>query len=58
VLATVALKGGGLIAEVKARPDVRLVTVGPANRDDLPDQLASVLRGEGGGAPGAKGEER
>jgi nucleoside-triphosphatase len=47
VLATVALKGGGLIAGVKARPDVRLVTVGPANRDDLPGQLARDLRGKG-----------
>jgi nucleoside-triphosphatase len=51
VLATIAVKGGGLIAEVKARPDVRLVTVGPANRDDLPDQLGSVLRGKGGVEP-------
>ena len=58
VLATVALKGGGLIAGVKARPDVGLVTVGPANRDDLPDRLASILRGKGGVAPRAKGEER
>jgi nucleoside-triphosphatase len=51
VLATVALKGGGLIAEVKARPDVRLVTVDPANRDDLPDQLGSVLQAKGGVEP-------
>jgi nucleoside-triphosphatase len=58
VLATIALKGGGLIAEVKARPDVRLVTVGPASRDNLPDQLASALRGEGGVEPWAKGGER
>jgi nucleoside-triphosphatase len=51
VLATIALKGGGLITGVKARPDVRLVTVDPANRDDLPDQLARVLRGKGGVEP-------
>jgi nucleoside-triphosphatase len=51
VLATVALKGRSLIAGVKARPDVKLVTVGPANRDDLPDQLAGVHRGEGGVEP-------
>jgi nucleoside-triphosphatase len=51
VLATIALKGDGLIAEVKTRPDVRLVTVDPANRDDLPEQLASVLRGKGGVEP-------
>jgi nucleoside-triphosphatase len=46
VLATVALRGGGLIAEVKARPDVRLVEVDPANRDGLPAQLADCARGE------------
>jgi nucleoside-triphosphatase len=51
VLATIALKGGGPIPDVKARPDVRLVTVDPGNRDDLPDQLASVLRGKGGVEP-------
>jgi nucleoside-triphosphatase len=51
VLATVALKGGGLIAGVKARPAVRLVTVGPANRDDLPDELANNLGGRGGVEP-------
>ena len=51
VLATIALKGGGPIAAVKARPDVRLVPVDPGNRDGLPDQLASVLRGKGGVEP-------
>ncbi len=47
VLATVALKGGGFIAEVKARPDVRLVAVDPANRDGLPGQIAADLRDRG-----------
>jgi nucleoside-triphosphatase len=51
VLATVALRGAGVIAEVKTRPDVRLIAVDPANRDDLPHQLASILRGQGGGEP-------
>jgi nucleoside-triphosphatase len=51
VLATVALRGGGLIAAVKARPDVRLIAVDPAKRDDLPGQLASLLRGCGGAEP-------
>jgi nucleoside-triphosphatase len=37
VLATVALRGGGFIAEVKARPDVRIIEVAPGNRDDLPE---------------------
>ena len=46
VMATVALKGGGFIAEVKARPDVRIVEVTQGNRDDLPERLAARLRGE------------
>jgi nucleoside-triphosphatase len=40
VLATIAAKGGGLIAQVKARPDVEIVTVTAANRERLPDELA------------------
>jgi hypothetical protein len=44
VLATVALKGSGLIATVKARPDIRLIEVTSANRDQLPDELARILR--------------
>jgi nucleoside-triphosphatase len=43
VVATVAVKGGGFIAEVKARPDVLIWTVSQENRDGLPDQLAAVL---------------
>ena len=48
VLATVALHGVGFIAEVKARADVWLVRVDPANRDGLPDQLADHLGGMAG----------
>jgi nucleoside-triphosphatase len=44
VLATIALKGGGFIAEVKARPDVRIIEVAPGNREDLPERLATWLR--------------
>jgi mannose-6-phosphate isomerase-like protein (cupin superfamily) len=44
-LATIALKGGSFIAEVKDRKDVQLVAVDPANRDNFPDRLASDLRG-------------
>jgi nucleoside-triphosphatase len=51
VLATIALRGGGFVAEVKARPDVHLVMVDPGNRDGLPDQLADRLRGTGGVEP-------
>ncbi len=46
VLATIALKGGGFIREVKARPDVELLTVTAANRGDLPDRLVQRLGGE------------
>jgi nucleoside-triphosphatase len=44
VIATVALKGGGFIAEVKARPDVLVVPVGVENRDHLPASLVDWLR--------------
>ena len=43
VLAAIALHGGGFISEVKARPDVELVTVTPGNREQLPAQLAERL---------------
>jgi nucleoside-triphosphatase len=58
VLATIALKGGGFIAELKARKDVRLVAVDPVNRDGLPDHLAGGLRGKSGVEPRTMGEER
>jgi nucleoside-triphosphatase len=45
VVATVALKGSGLIADVKKRPDVQLVQVTATNRDQLPGELAGLLRG-------------
>lgn len=40
ILATVALKGSGLIAEVKLRSDVLLVQATPENRDTLARNLA------------------
>ena len=43
VLASIALKGGGFIAEVKARPDVRIIEVVRGNRDELPERLAEWL---------------
>jgi nucleoside-triphosphatase THEP1 len=46
VLATVALKGGGFTAEVKVRPDMRIVEVTQGNRDGLPERLATWLRGQ------------
>jgi nucleoside-triphosphatase len=44
VVATVAMKGGGLIAEVKALPGMRLVEVNGANRDGLPAELEAWVR--------------
>jgi nucleoside-triphosphatase THEP1 len=44
VVLTVAQKGQGLIAQVKARADVRLVTVTMENRDTLPEELERWVR--------------
>ncbi|MEW5807512.1 MAG: NTPase [Acidobacteriota bacterium] len=43
VLATIALKGGGFIQEVKSRPDVTIIEVTRENRNSLPDILVSHL---------------
>ena len=43
VIATVASKGRGFIAEVKARPDVEIWQVTSANREELPRRLAQHL---------------
>src|SRR5262249_30144810 len=39
VVATIALRGGGFIAEVKSRPDVQIVEVTQGNRQTLPGQI-------------------
>jgi len=44
VVATVALRGGGFIAEVKRRPDVEIVEVTRANRDTLPARIVDRFR--------------
>jgi nucleoside-triphosphatase len=44
VLATIALRGGGFIAEVKSRPDVQIVEVTQANRQALPGQIAAWVK--------------
>jgi nucleoside-triphosphatase THEP1 len=44
VLGTVALKGGGFIAELKARGDVALYEVTVRNRDRLPGEITRALR--------------
>ena len=43
VLATIAAKGGGFIAAVKARPDVELLTVTVENREGLPEVITARL---------------
>jgi len=44
VVATIALKGDGIISEIKARPDVDLIEVTRTNRDELPSQIADRIR--------------
>ena len=44
LVATVALRGAGFIAEVKQRPDVRVVEVTQGNRQDLPGQIAAWVK--------------
>ncbi len=43
VVATVATKGSGFIAEVKARTDIEIIEVTRSNRDQLPASLAKRL---------------
>jgi nucleoside-triphosphatase len=45
VLATIAMKGGGIITAVKQRSDVELVQVHVGNRDHLASELADRIRG-------------
>jgi len=45
VLATIALRGDRFIEGLKAREDVDLVEITPANRDDLVKELADTLKG-------------
>ncbi len=41
---TIARKGGGFIAEVKARPDVKLIQVTRSNRETLADEIVHELQ--------------
>jgi nucleoside-triphosphatase len=43
IVATVALKGGGLIEEAKARPSVELWTVTRETRDELPERVVAWI---------------
>lgn len=43
LVATVALRGGGFIAEIKDRSDVEIWSVTKANRDEMPVQIVRWL---------------
>jgi nucleoside-triphosphatase len=43
LVATVALRGGGFIAQAKKRSDVEVWQITKANRDELPQHLAGLL---------------
>ena len=44
LVATIALGGGGFIAEVKKRPDVQIVEATTGNRQTLPGQIADWVK--------------
>jgi nucleoside-triphosphatase len=44
VVATIAIRGGGFISEVKQRRDVQIVQVIQANRQMLPAQIAALVK--------------
>jgi nucleoside-triphosphatase len=44
IVATIALRGGGFIANVKNRPDVQVVEVTNGNRQTLPEQIAAWIK--------------
>jgi nucleoside-triphosphatase THEP1 len=46
LLITVAQKGGGYIAAIKARPEKTLFTVTPTNRDELPGRILGLVEPE------------
>jgi len=44
LVATIALRGGGFVADVKNRPDVQIVEVTQGNRQSLPGQIAAWVK--------------
>ena len=44
LIATIALKGSGIIADAKKRDDVRLFEVNPYNRDSLSPEIFRIIR--------------
>lgn len=45
VIATIALKGGGLIGEIKEREDIKIFEITPHNREALLVQILKEIRG-------------
>jgi len=43
-VASIALRGGGFIADVRNRPDVQVVEVTQGNRQALPGQIAAWVK--------------
>ncbi len=43
LLVTVAAKGGGFIAAIKAKPDALVLSVTPHNRERLPEEIIRLL---------------
>ena len=43
IVATVASKGKGIIAEVKTRHDIDIMEITPSNRDNVPNKIADCL---------------
>ena len=43
LVATVALKGGGFIAEAKARPDIQVWELNKSNRDEMPRRFSDAV---------------
>ena len=44
VIATIALKGGGVIRDVKKRSDITLLEITRSNRDELPVTALDLVR--------------
>ncbi|MBZ0170494.1 NTPase [Candidatus Methylomirabilis lanthanidiphila] len=55
VVATIALRGGGFIAEVKQRTDVEQWEVTLKNREELPERALAWLRAARGPIPAQVG---
>jgi nucleoside-triphosphatase len=55
VVATVALRGGGFIDEVKGRPGVELRTITPTNREEMPAQILEWFAARSPAVPRQRG---